>query len=705
MTTLLCGVRCLACHHTVPPDPYLTACDACGSPWLDAVYDLEALPPDWAAQLKGRVASLWRYQELLPFQDDVEPLTMGEGWTPVVWAERLARETGHEGIWIKDERQHPTGSFKDRQAAMAVSALRAQGLSEVVLASTGNAAAAYAAYCARAGVKLWVFVTSSVPAEKMRELALYDAEVIKVSGTYDQAKAVASDFAERRGLALDRGAKSIPCKESMKTVAFEIAEQWPRRLADRWEAPDWYVQAVSGGIGPLGVLKGFEELHAAGLIDRVPKIAVVQTRGCDPMVRAWERGLEEAVPIEQPDSLITVLATGNPGRAYRFLKQAMERYGGAMVSVDDGAAFRAMRRLARIEGISMEPAASVAFAGLEQLLARGDIRPDETVVVNCSGHTFSAEKYALEDRYILNLSVSSPKAVRPPEGLATTLEELDERITTVVIIDDNAYDSRLIRRFLENYRRYRVFEANEAKDGLDLVRQRRPDVVLLDLMMPDMDGFAVMDALKSDPRTAKIPVVIVSAKSLMPEEQARLDAYAESVWQKGSFSARDLATHVVGLVEEGERTEALTPVASPSSRLSGGRGRRAQFGRVKQEKILVIDDYEPEARLIRRLLETRPNVSVYEAYSGAEGLALARDVEPDLIILDLILPDIAGEKLLVLLRGEVGTQETPVLIVTSREDLDAETRAQLASNVDSIWFKSVLDRSTFLTHVETLLSR
>lgn len=705
MTTLFSGVRCLACGHLMPPDPYLETCAACGDAWLDAVYDLEDLPAGWPALLKDRDYTLWRYTELYPFADGFRPTSMGEGWTPLLRAEALQRETGHPGLWIKDERQHATGSFKDRQAAMAVSALKARGIREIVLASTGNAGAAYAAYCARAGIKLWLFVTSSVPAEKMRELALYDAEVIKVSGTYDQAKMVAANFARRRGIALDGGAKSIPCKESMKAIAFEIAEQLARQVPPPvpggWTAPDWYIQSVSGGIGPLGVLKGFQELAAAGIIDRVPKIGVVQTAGCAPMVRAWERGLSEAVPVEQPDSLITVLATGNPGRAYEILKAALDTYGGAMVAVDDGDAFRAMRRVARLEGLSMEPAASVAFAGVEQLLARGVIGAGEKVVVNCSGHTFSAEKYALEDRYILNLSLRSTEEARPAEGLATALEELDERITTVVIIDDNPYDSRLIRRLLKNYRQYRVFEANTSRDGLDLVRQRQPDLVLLDLMMPEMDGFAVLDVLKADPRTARIPVVIVSAKTLRPEERARLEQYAASVWQKGSFSARDLVSHVVDLVEEGQRDAD----ENAGSLASDAPAPMPQFGHGRRERILIVDSYEPEARLIRRLLETRPHSQVFEARSGAEALALVEQAPPDLIILDLLLPDISGEKLLVMLRSREPTLETPVIVVTARDDLDAQSRAQLATNVDSIWSKSLLDRSSFLMHVEALLAR
>ena len=220
MTTLFSAVRCLLCGVEMAPDLFRQVCDSCGSAWLDAVYDTASLPTDWSTLLKERPHDLWRYEELLPFPATFRRVSLGEGWTPLLRAEGLERETGHEGIWIKDERRHSTGSFKDRQAATAVSALKAQGIQEIVLASTGNAAAAYAAYCARAGIKLWLFVISSVPAEKMRELALYDAEVIKVSGTYDEAKAIAVDFARRRSIIVDGGAKSIKCKESKNKITY-----------------------------------------------------------------------------------------------------------------------------------------------------------------------------------------------------------------------------------------------------------------------------------------------------------------------------------------------------------------------------------------------------------------------------------------------------------------------------------------------------
>jgi threonine synthase len=418
----------------------LAKCEACGGLWLDARYDYAAV--SWPGSLARRSTSIWRYEELLPLTDLKFKVSIGEGWTPIIHAEGLGEALGHKHLYIKDERQSPTGSFKDRQGALSVSILKQTGITECVLASTGNAAAAYAAYCARAGIKLWVFLTSMVPSEKMRELGLYGAEVVKVTGTYDQAKKVAADFAARRGLYFDRGARGVPGKESMKTLAYEIAEQLGWELAgdERWKAPDWYVQAVSGGIGPIGVHKGFQELYQMGLIDKIPKLAIVQAEGCAPMVQAFEQGWTEAKPVI-PNTRITVLATGDPGVAYTLLHEAILENGGTMVAVDDGQAFRAMRRVARTEGFSVEPATAVAFAGLEKLIALGTIRPDETVLINCSGHTFPAEKHILEDQYVLDLELGTSAAHQQEEGLGAALERLDEQITSVVVIDDNPNDS------------------------------------------------------------------------------------------------------------------------------------------------------------------------------------------------------------------------------------------------------------------------
>ena len=206
-------------------DDRRTACPRCNENILEAQYDLDALRrANWPDLLRQRKPGLWRYHELLPIRDLDHVISMGEGGTPLYKARNLSAILGLKNLYIKDERQGPTGSFKDRQASVAISVLNEMGLQEMVVASTGNVAIAYAAYAARAGIKLWAFLTSQVPGEKMREVALYGAEVIKVTGTYDETKAIAARFAETRHLFLDRGIKDIAAVESMKTMAYEIAE-------------------------------------------------------------------------------------------------------------------------------------------------------------------------------------------------------------------------------------------------------------------------------------------------------------------------------------------------------------------------------------------------------------------------------------------------------------------------------------------------
>jgi threonine synthase len=422
------------------------------------------------------------------------------------------------------------------------------GIKEAVIASTGNAAVAYAAACARAGIKLWVFMTSLVPQEKLREAALFGAEVIRVSGNYDQTKQIAAQFAQRRHLLLDRGANSIPARESMKTIAYEIVEQLG------WRSPDWYIQAVSGGMGPLGVYQGFEELLRMGLIDRIPKLAVIQAEGCSPMVKAFKQGKDTAEAVI-PDTSIIILSTGDPGTSYTHLWNLTQKYGGVMESVSDAEAFAAMRSLAKSEGMAVEPATSVAFAGLEKLLKDGIISPDETVVVNCTGHTFPVEKHVLGDQWAVDVHLSESQAPAPREGLQAALENLDEKTTTVLLIDDNDDDALLIRRILEARKAYRVFHARDGWEGLAQARQKIPDLIVTDLTMPGIDGFGLVEELKLDPRTVNIPIVVVSAKDITREERKRLNGHIEAVYQKGSITPRKFVEQVVQAIEEEKNGE------------------------------------------------------------------------------------------------------------------------------------------------------
>jgi len=719
LKSYLTYVRCLECNNELDFYPGLDHCPACNGVWLDAQYDYEAVANIWENGLTGRIGSLWRYSELLPVRNPEKIVTMGEGYSPLLRAVKIQKRLNHPALFVKDERQSPTSSFKDRQAAVAVTAMAEAGIQECVLASTGNAAAAYAAYCARADIKLWVFLTSLVHTAKMREAALYGAEVIKVTGTYDQAKKVAADFAAHRQIHFDKGAKAIPGKESMKTVAFEIAEELARQFlpmhapfsGKTWQAPDWYIQAVSGGIGPLGVLKGFEELYKMGLTDRVPKIGIIQVGGCSPMVRAFMAGKSKAEAVV-PETRITVLSTGEPGLAYDLLYQANQTYGGYMLSVTDEESFDAMRLLARTEGYSVEPATAVAFAGLDKLVMQGIIKPHETVVINCSGHTFPVEKYIMDEEKLLDVQLAEAADAPgiPLDGLGSALKRLDEQVTTIVIIDDNPMDSRLIRRLLQAKKPYRIFEAHDAREGLKIIKERLPDLVVSDLTMPEMDGFALLEALKNDPQTATIPVIIVSAKDLTPDDEKRLAGQTSSIWLKGAFSTQDLVEHVVDTLSGSdhsgailseprrERTKTKEIVVSPiplPSPLS------ADITEAK--KVVLIDDNLMDARLISRILQMKLPIEIKQVQAGKEAIKVIKEEEPHLIILDLVIPDKSGFQILEELKQNEKLDAIPVIVITSKDLSEAEKQLLISNKVSATWQKGKLDRDSLIAQVETYL--
>jgi threonine synthase len=532
--------------------------------WREAVYDYANLAYSLPVVLPARPFDIWRYRELLPIRDPNPDYSLGEGGTPLIHAKNLGLMLGCPNIYIKDERQGPTASFKDRQAALMIAALKEAGINEMVCASTGNVAISYSAYAARAGIKLWAFLTSLVPAAKMREVALYGTQVVKITGTYDEAKQMAAEFAKQRNLFLDLGARSIPCLESMKTIAFEVAEQLtailgievisdPKMKASPWRSPDWYIQSVSGGLGPLGVMKGFKELHCMHLTSSEPKIGIIQAEGCAPMVHAWRQGKESAIPVKSPNTLIATLATGDPGRTYTEIQKRMkESNGGEIESVTDEEAYRAMHILAKMEGISIEPAAAVAFAGLVKLVRAGKIKSNEIIVINCTGHTTPIERNILGEGWERNINLSSDSLYEDgkEEGLLAALSTVAiDRFPRIAIVDDEPNVRTLIRRILQSQGNYQLYEANNGKDAVAMITKELPNLILLDLMMPDMDGFQVMDALQTRKETKDIPIIVITAKELTPAENKRLKGHIQSLMQKGDFMNDDLLDEVRALLK------------------------------------------------------------------------------------------------------------------------------------------------------------
>ncbi len=554
-------IRCIDCGHKAPFFPTSVSCPRCNSQWREAEYDLETVASNLPLQLPSRPFDLWRYRELLPVRNLNQALTLGEGGTPLIQAVNLGMMLGCPNIYIKDERQGPTSSFKDRQAAVTIAALKEAGITEMVVASTGNVAISYSAYAARAGIKLWAFVTSLVPAVKMREIAIYGSQVVKVTGSYDQAKQVAAEFARQRNLYLDMGARTITSVEAMKTIAYEIAEQLtalrgpsPKISANQsqplWRAPDWYIQSISGGMGPLGIIKGFSELRRMGLIDREPATALIQTEGCAPMTQAWNEDKDTASPVISPRTHIETLATGDPGRTYTLLYKLTKENHGTFDSVNDEEAFRAMHVLAKMEGISAEPAAAVAFAGLFKLVRAGIIKSTDVVVVNCTGHTMPTEPFLLGENWASSVVLPSRSLEdSPQEGLLAALNRVaPARFPRVAIVDDSEEARRLIRRILQSQGNFTIFEAENGKQALELVKKENTDLIILDLMMPEMDGFAVLDALKTEPQTASIPVIVSTAKELTADEKNKLKGQIQALMQKGDFLSDEFLEEVRALL-------------------------------------------------------------------------------------------------------------------------------------------------------------
>jgi threonine synthase len=553
------SVECLDCQTIFPFDLHNQQCPNCGSLWREARYDLARTRLIFDAQLPRRQFNLWRYLELLPIPAYLPYLDMGEGGTPLIHAKNIGLMLGCTNLYIKDERQGPTNSFKDRQAALSVAAMKHAGITEAVLASTGNVAIAYSAYAARAGIKLWAFLTSMVPMEKMREVAVYGTKVIQVTGTYDEAKRLAAEFARQKNLHLERGACSIPSIESMKTIAFEISEQLPYGLSqaidrpnslpdtNKWLAPDWYIQAVSGGIGPLGVQKGFSELEKMGYIPKIPAMACIQAEGCSPMVQAWKAGQNIAIPVTNPATHIATLSTGDPGRTYTLLyDRFLQAGGGVFESVTDEETFHTVHILAKLEGISVEPAAAVAFAGLFKLIRNRRINPADIIVVNCTGHTMPVETFVLGDNWSVNVTApSQTPTAKPQEGLFSALSHLQpDTVRKIIIIDDIEEARRLLRRILQSQGDFIITEAESGPQAIQMIKQDPPDIIILDLMMPEMDGFQVMEELQNIPAVSSIPIIVVTAKELTQQEQIILKSRASGLMRKGSFVSEDLTTTI-----------------------------------------------------------------------------------------------------------------------------------------------------------------
>ena len=367
------------CGNTAPYDGLATVSECCGKV-LFVRYDLPRLGREVSrGELDRRAANMWRFNELLPVSDPAAVISLGEGGTPLLEAATLARQVGVRRLLIKEEGLNPTGSFKARGIAAAVSKAWEMGAAGFTMPSAGNAAGAAAAYCARAGTPVQVFMPRDAPDANKKESILAGAELHLVDGLISDAGRIAVRIAAEQGL-FDLSTLKEPCRaEGKKTMVLEIAQQLG------WRMPDAIVYPTGGGTGIIGMYKGFQELLELGWIEgKPPRFYAVQADGCQPIVKAWRDGADTAEPWAAAATRADGLRVPGPFADYLILR-AIRDTGGAAVAVGDDAMIDAMHRLAAAEGVIACPEGAATLVGLERLLADGSIAADEEVVLLNTG--------------------------------------------------------------------------------------------------------------------------------------------------------------------------------------------------------------------------------------------------------------------------------------------------------------------------------
>jgi threonine synthase len=404
--SLLASLECRACCSLMDPTRPQGTCPTCGHA-LFATYDLARLDVHaWRAELPARPATLWRYRELLPVQDTRHIVTLGEGFSPII---PLAEVPVAEGVrlFVKDDGGLPTGSFKARGMTVAVSRARELGLQRLFVPSAGNAGVALAAYGARGGLPVRVYLPERTPAPMKDACRLYGAELVELAGTLREVGAAARSAELPRG-SFDLSTLREPYRvEGKKTMGLEIFEQLPGD-----QLPDAVVYPTGGGTGLVGMHRAFQELRTLGVMDRIPRLYAVQPEGCAPVVRALKEGSPRVTPWDDPHTLAPGLLVASPFSSERVLEAVRESRGGG-TTVTDGQIVSAMKELAHRHGISASPEGAAPYAALPALLRDRAIRPGETVLLYNTGTGLPFVVAELERAVALDPGAPSDRAAEP----------------------------------------------------------------------------------------------------------------------------------------------------------------------------------------------------------------------------------------------------------------------------------------------------
>ncbi len=379
-------LECTHCGQSYESERLWRLSPCCDKP-LFARYDLDRIRPHFRpSDLEGREPNLWRYAEVLPVRDAAHRLTLGEGYTPLIHAPRLADEVGIERLWIKDEGQNPTASFKARGLALAIARAWELGVEEVAIPTAGNAGGATAAYASAAGIKAHIVAPRDTPAPILEEIRALGADLELVDGLITDAAVRVAEGVREHGW-FDLSTLKEPYRvEGKKTMGYELFEQLGGRL------PDVIVYPTGGGTGLVGMWKAFDEMERLGWIgSERPRMISVQAAECAPIVRAWEAGHETAEPWQNARTYASGLRVPRAVGDFLIL-EAIRASGGAAIAVSDAEMRQAVSLVGRTTGIYAAPEGGATAAALRHLLRRRLVRPDEEVVLFNTG---SGLKYVM----------------------------------------------------------------------------------------------------------------------------------------------------------------------------------------------------------------------------------------------------------------------------------------------------------------------
>ena len=370
------NLRCRECGRVYPLEP-MHVCEFCFGP-LEVFYDYEALRRTLTRErIERGPLSMWRYADLLPVTAEAA-VDIGTGYTPLIRASQLGRVLGLERLYVKNDCQNPTWSFKDRVVSLAVTKAREFEFDTLACASTGNLANSVAAHAARAGMDAFVFIPADLEQGKIVGSSVYGPTLVAVDGSYDEVNRLCSELSDKHPWAFVNINMRPYYAEGSKTLAFEVCEQLG------WRSPDHCIVPMASGSLYNKIYKGLKELAWLGLVEwRGTRMSGAQAAGCSPIVEAWERQSFDIKP-QKPNTIAKSLAIGNPADGYYALK-VMSQTRGQGVAVSDDEVVEGIKLLAETEGIFAETAGGVVIAGLRRLVEKGLIDPEELVVAFITG--------------------------------------------------------------------------------------------------------------------------------------------------------------------------------------------------------------------------------------------------------------------------------------------------------------------------------